>query len=509
MRRAIVVGGGVSGLATAALLAADGLDVRLFEARAELGGRAGVWERDGFRFDTGPSWYLMPEVFDHFFRLLGTTADDELDLVPLEPAYRVFSEGHPPLDIVTGRAEVTALFESIEPGAGPRLDAYLDAADDAYRLSIDHFLYDSFRSTAGLRHPQVLRRLPRLAPALTRTLAAHVEARFTDQRLRQVLEYPAVFLGGSPYTVPALYQLMSHLDLDDGVLYPMGGMQTVVSALERIAKDRGVRIHRDSDVRRIDRQEGRVTGVDLADGSHHDADLVVAATDLHHLEQDLLGGTSGARRRERTPSTGALLLLLGVRGPVPQIAHHTLLFARDWRGNFDAITGSPGHLPDPTSMYLCAASHTDPTVAPPGDTNLFVLVPAPADPDSGRGGMDGAGDARIERAADRAIAQISEWCQIPDLAQRIIVRRTIAPEDFATDLRTWRGNALGMAHTLRQSAMFRDGNTVPGVTGLYRVGADVTPGIGLPMCLISAEIVTKLIRGDRSPGRLPEMATAH
>ena len=149
MTRAIVIGGGVAGLATAALLAEGGLQVDLHEARNELGGRAGTWEQDGFRFDTGPSWYLMPEVFEHYFRLLGTTAADELDLVRLTPAYRVFSEGHDPFDIVTGRAQTTSLFESMEPGAGARLDAYLESAGSAYRLALDHFLYDSFATCHG------------------------------------------------------------------------------------------------------------------------------------------------------------------------------------------------------------------------------------------------------------------------------------------------------------------------------------------------------------------------
>jgi len=500
--RVIVVGGGVAGLATAALLAGDGHDVELHEAREQLGGRAGMWEQDGFRFDTGPSWYLMPEVFDHFFSLLGTSAAQELDLVALDPAYRVYSEGHEPFDVVSGREQAVALFEQLEPGSGPEITKYLDAAEKAYDLSVDHFLYDGYENLTGLRHPAVLRSAPQLVPALTRSLARHVEARFKDRRLQQVLGYPAVFLGGTPYTVPALYSLMSHLDLNDGVLYPQGGMYTFVEALERVARARGVRIHVNSDVRRVRHSDGRAVGIELADGSQHDADIVVAATDLHHLEQELLGGTVAKRRRTRTPSSGALLLLLGVRGDVPQLAHHTLLFTENWQDNFDAITREGGHIPDPASVYVCAASHTDPSVAPEGDTNLFVLVPAPADPESGRGGLDGHGAPQIEQTADRIINQIASWCDIPDLAERIVVRRTITPEDFATDLRTWRGNALGMAHTLRQSALLRDRNTVPGITGLYRVGADVTPGIGLPMCLISAEIVTKLVRGDTAPGRI-------
>lgn len=503
MAKVVVIGGGVSGLATAALLASRGEEVELFEARSSLGGRAGLWERDGFRFDTGPSWYLMPEVFDHFFKLLNSSAAEELDLVRLEPAYRVFSEGFDPFDVESGRDAATALFESIEPGAGPKLDSYLDSAAKAYRLALKRFLYDSYRSTKGLRQGEVLAAAPKLLPLLLRSLASFVESKFSDIRLRQTLEYPAVFLGGSPYEVPALYHLMSHLDLDDGVLYPQGGMFTIVAALERLALANGVVINCDAPVRRILRADGAVTGVQLADGTIHQADSVVAATDLHHLEEQLLGHPP-RKKDKREPSPGALLLLLGVSGEVPELAHHTLLFASKWRENFDDILAVPGVLPEEPSLYICAPSKTDASVAPAGDTNLFVLVPAPADPNSGLGGVDGAGDVSIEARADQVIAQISSWCQIPDLAERVVVRRTITPQDFAEELHTWRGNALGLAHTLKQSAFFRPGNTVRGVRGLYRVGSDVLPGVGLPMCLISAEIVTKLVLGDDSPGPLAE-----
>src|SRR6478735_10787504 len=174
--RAVIVGGGIAGLATAALLGSEGWDVSLFEGREDVGGRAGSWEADGFRFDTGPSWYLMPEVFDHFFRLLGTTADAELDLVPLVPAYRVYSEGAAdPLDVVSGRGAATTLFDAVESGAGPKLERYLDSAGDAYRLAVSRFLYDTYATTTGLRDPALLRRLPQLVPLLTRTLASHIE----------------------------------------------------------------------------------------------------------------------------------------------------------------------------------------------------------------------------------------------------------------------------------------------------------------------------------------------
>ncbi|WP_109212064.1 MULTISPECIES: phytoene desaturase family protein [Microbacterium] len=512
-QRAVVVGGGIGGLAAAALLAAEGWDTAVFEARTELGGRAGSWEQDGFRFDTGPSWYLMPEVFDHFFRLLGTTADAELDLVPLDPAYRVYSDpstGLQPLDVRSGREAATALFESVEPGAGARLEAYLDSAADAYDLAVSRFLYDTYETTAGLRDPALLKRMPRLAPLLTRSLARHVDSRFTDPRLRQILAYPAVFLGGSPYGVPSLYHLMSHLDLGDRVLYPRGGFTEVIRAVARLAEASGVSIETGARVTSITTAGGRATGIELADGRRVAADLVVSGADLHHTETRLLPRAQQTYPedwwRSRTPSPGALLVMLGVEGPLPQLAHHTLLFTEDWRTNFDDIFGRRPRIPEPASLYVCRPSATDPGVAPPEHENLFVLVPVPADPALGHGGIGGEGDPAIEAAADRVIAQISEWCGIPDLASRIVVRRTVAPGDFEDDLGAWRGNALGLAHTLGQSAVFRPRNASRKVEGLSYVGASTLPGIGLPMCLISAELVVKRLRGDRSPGPLAEPA---
>ena len=511
-QRVVVIGGGIAGLATAALLASRGHSVDLLEKNDELGGRVGSVERDGFRFDTGASWYLMPEVFEHFFELLGTSAAAELDLTVLDPSYRVFFEGHPePVDIRPDRAYNRALFESLEPGAGARFDAYLQSAEDTYDVALRRFLYSNFDSPSAFLHPDVVRRTPALLRLLARSLGSHVAAQFTDNRLRQVLGYPAVFLGSSPSRAPSMYHLMSSLDLGDRVLYPQGGFTQLIEVIADLARRHGARLHTGATVTAVhtsDRVRGgrpHVTGVEhaTADGRRTlPADVVVGAADLHHLETALLPPSLQTHPqrtwRRRSPGPGAVLAMLGVEGRLPQLAHHSLFFTSDWDRNFGDIFGREAKVPDPASIYVCKPSETDPTVAPDGCENLFVLVPVPADVSIGSGGDDGQGSEQVERAADAAIDQVATWAGVPDLRDRIRVRHTLGPEDFAERYNAWQGGALGLEHTLRQSAFFRPSNVSSKVDGLLYAGASTVPGVGLPMCLISAELVLKRLTGDRS-----------
>ncbi|QCV96530.1 phytoene desaturase family protein [Acidipropionibacterium acidipropionici] len=540
MSRVVIIGAGVAGLATAALLAHQGHEVEVLEGRDDVGGRAGSLTRDGFRFDTGPSWYLMPEVFEHFFELLGTSSAEQLDLRTLDPGYAVFSEpdpgapASPPVIIPRGQDAVERVFESREPGSRTALRSYLDSAARTSRLAQEYFLYNPYTRLRPILTPEITRSLPDLAGLLTQSLADHISRRFRDPVLRQVLGYPAVFLGTSPDRAPAMYHLMSAFDLAEGVQYPIGGFWELVRRIEDLARAEGVRITTGARVTQIitdARDAGRatspgsrrphplgrllrrprprrVTGVTWrsADGRdrHTEAEIVVSAADLHHTETRLLApnARSFPERwwRRRVSGPGAVLVMLGVRGRLPELPHHSLFFTRDWDTNFAAIFGDAPHIPDPASIYLCKPSQTDDTVAPEGDENLFVLVPVPADPGLGHGGPDGTGSPAIERTADAAIDQISRWAGIPDLASRILVRHTVGPQDFADQYHSWHGGMLGPGHILRQSAMFRAQNQSRRVDGLYYAGATTAPGVGVPMCLISAELVLKRITGDHSAG---------
>lgn len=524
MTRAIVIGGGVAGLATAALLARDGHDVHLLEKNERVGGRAGVLERDGFRFDTGPSWYLMPQVFEHFFQLMGTSSAEQLDLTTLDPGYRVFSppslanEPSYALTIPFGRDAVVETFDRREPGSARVLDEYLDSASSAAEMAEKYFLYNPFTRLSTLSTKEVLASAPQLVRLLGTSLESFVAKRFADPVLRQVLGYPAVFLGTNPADAPAMYHLMSALDLEEGVQYPRGGFWRLVERIAALAENAGVRVTTGAEVTRIRTLENdsgrlrrRATGViwQGQDGTHHDedADIVVSAADLHHTETRLLDGRDRSYReswwRRRTSGPGAVIAMLGVRGALPELSHHSLFFTDDWGENFDAIFGRSPRIPDPASIYVCKPSATDDTVAPPGHENLFILIPVPADPGIGHGGPDGTGDPAVEAAADRALVQISEWAGLPDLAERVVVRETLGPADFARDYNSWRGGMLGPAHILRQSALLRAQNASKRVAGLFYAGATTAPGVGVPMCLISAELVLKRIRGDHSPGPLP------
>src|SRR5690625_1125278 len=315
----------------------------------------------------GPSWWLMPGAFEHYYQLMGTTVDDELDLVTLnEPAFRMFTEGHPPLDVSTGTRNVVELFDGIEPGAGKKLQRYLAGMETDYRLAIEQFLYTNFTQLRGLTTSQIMRRLGRLAAKLTRSLEADVAAQFEHVQLRQLLTYAAVFLSSAPKITPAFYGIMNYTTLVEGVSYPMGGFGTFVDSLHRLAVGAGARIHTGATVDHIHTETTggktpRATGVTYRDatGEHSlAADVVISCADRQHTEAQLVYEKRSAHLNywaRRNPRRRGVLPFLVVKEQLPQWAHQSLYCCADWDADSDADFpphSSASHYPSVFSKSL-------------------------------------------------------------------------------------------------------------------------------------------------------------
>jgi phytoene desaturase len=327
-------------------------------------------------------------------------------------------------------------------------------------------------------------------PLLNHTRLAYVSKFFQSPKLRQVLEYTMVFLGTSPYEAPALYNLMSHMDFNQGVFYPKGGFYELINALARIAEKNGATLRTNSPAEKIVVSRGRANGVKLESGEFIEADLVISNADMWFTETRLLDDISQTYKQKywdkRTMAPSAFIMYLGVSEKLPGLVHHNLLFSEDWRKNFDDIYKHPC-LPHEPSLYVCAPSVTDETVAPAGKENLFVLVPIAS-------GLDMSEEEK-NVYADRVLGLMEEEMNLPGLREKIEYRRIYAVANFAADYNAFKGSALGLAHTLRQTAIFRPKNQSKKVDNLYYVGAGTNPGIGTQICLISAELAYKRVHG--------------
>jgi phytoene desaturase len=562
MRKAIIIGGGFGGLGSACLLAKTGWDVTLLEKNEQLGGRASQFEaiyddedkkyiersseglivdamqghstlrdeppgsdsksageqrseaykkvrlasstvrntaernEEVFRFDMGPSWYLMPDVFEHFFHLLGEKAEDHLSLRKLSPSYRIFyKDTGRQVDIYSDLKKDLPTVERLEPGAGEQLKKYLDQAAYQYEVAKNRFMYknyDSFRDFLTWEVAKEGYKLPMLS-----SMDRHVKKYFKADELQKIMQYPMVFLGSNPYKTPAIYNIMSHIDFNMGVYYPQGGIYAVTKALERIAAKRGAKMRVNTPVKRIIVENGQAAGVTLETGEELRADIVISNADIHHTEQALLEPAYRTKSRhyweKRTLAPSALIMYLGVKGKLPSLTHHNLLFSKDWRQNFVEIFNHT-LLPADPSLYVCNPSKTDPSVAPKGHENLFVLVPIAASLK--------CTEQQLQKYADGILQTIEKQMNIPNLRQNIVYKKLFSVRDFEQRYNSLQGSALGLAHTINQTAIFRPGNISKKVKNLYYVGAGTNPGIGLPTTLISAELMYKRLIGNKTAGPL-------
>ena len=475
----VIVGSGFAGLSTACYLADAGANVTVLEKNEQLGGRASRLEKDGFTFDMGPSWYLMPDVFERFFGHFGRSPDDYYSLSRLDPHYRIFFKDGDQVDLVPDVEANKELFEQYEQGAGEALERYLDKSEYTYNVGMEHFVYTDRPRLRDYMDIDVLRYSWGLS--LLGKMQGHVEDYFEHPKLQQIMQYTLVFLGGAPTNTPALYNLMSHVDFNMGVYYPDGGIGAVVDGIVEMAEELGVEFVTNQPVDEIAGRKGAFA-VRTEGGEEYLADRVVSNADYAHTEQELLPPEKRQYSADywdsRTYAPSTFLLYLGVEGDVDELAHHTLVLPTDWSDHFETIFDDPAW-PDDPSYYLCVPSKTDDAVAPEGHSNLFALVPIAA-------GLEDTPELR-QTYRDLVLDDIAENTGV-DLRDRIVTEETFCVDDFTDRYNSMKGTALGMAHTLRQTSLFRPSRTSSKVDGLYFTGSYTTPGIGVPMCLISGQL---------------------
>jgi phytoene desaturase len=487
-KQVLVIGSGFAGLATAALLAKEGAQVTILEKCDSPGGRARLWEKDGFAFDMGPSWYLMPEVFDSFFRLFGKEREHYYGLNKLKTHYKVFFEGQDPVTITSDFEATKRVFEGFEAGAGKKLEEYVANSRYKYNTAMDDFLYREYRHIFQFLNWRLMTEGLRLN--VFQSLDLYVRRFFTDVRARQILEYAMVFLGASPSNAPAFYSLISYLDLSDGVYFPEGGMYAIVEGLVKLCNELGVSIEYGTEVEHIDEKKGRLSTIRAkkhGQSQEYTADAVVMCGDYAHADRDLLDPQDANYSRtywdKAVLAPSMFIAYLGLNREVPEIAHHNLYFSRNWNAHFDSIFKNP-QWPDNPCFYLSAASKTDSRAAPQGKENLFLLVPT----------APGLADTDEVRRTyyEKSLAHVEQRLGI-SIRPYIQVERIFSQRDFADSYHAFKGTALGMAHTLWQTAVFRPSMRSKKIKGLFFAGQYTHPGVGIPMTFIASQVVAPIV----------------
>ena len=488
-QKVVVVGAGFAGLSAASFLAKLGWDVTVVEKHDQPGGRARHFKTDGFTFDMGPSWYWMPDVFDRYFASFGSKTSDFYELIRLDPSYRIYWE-QGEMDVPADYKALKSLFESLEPGAGEKLDAFMKEAAYKYKVGINKLVFKPGQSILEFLDAELIAGLFKLD--VFSDIKGHIGKYFKHPQIRQMMEFPVLFLGALPENTPALYSLMNYADVKLGTWFPKGGMYKIVEGMQELAVQQGVKFHFNKTITGIDVVGGSAKGVKTADGMYYQADVVVGAADYHFMETQLLDpqyrSYSNAYWEKRVMAPGCLIYYVGVNKKIPGLQHHSLFFDVPFGKHAAEIYTDPQWPTDPL-FYLSATSVTDSSQAPEGCENLFFLIPVAA-------GLNGDDDKIRDHYFDILCERLFERSGI-DIRKHIAYKRAYAYSDFVNDYNAFKGNAYGLANTLMQTAILKPSCRSKKVSNLYYTGQLTVPGPGVPPSLISGEVVAKLINSEQ------------
>lgn len=479
-KHVVIIGAGFAGLSAAAFMAKSGWQVTVLERNKMAGGRAQQLKEGGFTFDMGPSWYWMPDVFERFFQQFGKTVSHYYTLQRLDPSYRIFWSDHH-TDIPANYGDLKNLFEAIEPGSGNQLDFYLKEAAHKYRIGMQRLVYKPGRSLLEFADWEVVKNTLRLD--IFTSIKTHVAKHFQNPMLQQIMEFPVLFLGALPEHTPALYSLMNYADICGGTWYPQGGMYAIVEAMQKLGEELGVQFYFDEEATEISIEKSTAKKI-VTTKNTYPADVVISGADYHFTETALLPPEYRSYTEDywdkRVLAPSCLLYYIGLNKRLKNVLHHNLFFDVPFGPHAREIYAEPKWPRNPL-FYLNVPSKTDNKVAPEGCENLMFLVPVAS-------GLTEDSEALRQHYFQMLVNRLEQHTG-ESLNESISYKKTFSVSDFISEYHAYKGNAYGLANTLKQTAVLKPSCRSKKVANLFYTGQFTVPGPGVPPSLISGEVV--------------------
>ena len=481
MKKVVIIGSGFSALAAAAYMAKANFSVTVLEKNEQLGGRASLLEIDGFKFDMGPSWYWMPDIFERFFADFGKKVSDYYELEKLSPGYRVYFGKDDFIDISDKPEKIIAKFEEIEPGSGKHLRKFMEDSRKNYEIAMKDLVYNPGKSILELVNFETAQRLHLFVQNISQTVRKNIK----NPKLRSILEFPVLFLGAKPQNTPAFYNFMNHADFGLGTWYPKGGFNAVALGMVELAKELGIKLLINQEVIEIETENNIAKRVKTSNDIF-EADLVISGADYAHTEKLLKQNEKNYNEdywQKKVFAPSSFLYYVAFDRKVPELQHHNLFFDTDFGQHAVDIYDEP-KFPTKPLFYANFSSKTDLDLCPAGKEIGFFLIPVAVDLEDNQE----IHDQYFELIMDRVQKNIGV-----DLRSSVIFKKSFGVKDFKERYNSCRGNAYGLANTLLQTSILRPSISNKKIKNLFYTGQLTVPGPGVPPALISGKVVTDYI----------------
>lgn len=482
MEKIIIIGSGFSSLAASCYLANAGYQVTILEKNSEAGGRARQLVKDGFTFDIGPTFYWMPDVFEKFFADFGKKPSDYYELVKLDPGYQVYFGKNDSISISADFEKIKTEFEKQEKGSSAKLEKFIEGAKINYEIAIKDLVYKPGESIMEIVNLRTFSKIHQFIDTIKSSVRRNIKSR----KLRQILEFPVLFLGAKPSDTPAFYNFMNYADFYLGTWHPVGGMYKVVEGIKRLAESLGVEIIYNSPVEKINISEKKVNSV-ISAGTEYQCDILLSGADYHHTEilmPQKYRQYSESYWKSRTFAPSALLFYVGFDKNIENISHHTLFFETDFEKHAESIYDTITY-PENPLFYASFPSKTDKGSAPSGkEAGIFLIPLAPGLTEDNQ---------KIREYYFKILIERLEKATDQKLADSIMFYESFSVNDFKEQYNAYKGNAYGLANTLLQTHVLKPALKSSKLNNMFFTGQLTVPGPGVPPSLISGKIVSELI----------------